>query len=153
MAKEVKNSKVALVRVGYDGKVHKWYRGPLAKERFENERQVLRHLEEKGCNFVPKILEEDLEELYLVTSNCGGRAEGLSTQKQESLFQEVEEYDVRHNDQADRNITYNRQLGRFCLIDFEFATIISTGEGLEVKDAEEERQRLKQLERDQQTEE
>ena len=48
MARELKDSTVAKVRVGFDGRVHKWYRGPLAMERFENERRVLRFLEEQG---------------------------------------------------------------------------------------------------------
>lgn len=142
---EVKNSKVALVRIGYDGRVHKWYRGPLAKERFENERRVLQFLEKKGCEFVPKVLEEDLEKLYLVTSNCGNQAAKISEKKAHELFEAIETFGVRHNDQADRNITYNQQKGCFCLIDFEFATILETGQGLEISDADKERERLREL--------
>lgn len=145
MGNPVKDSKVALVRVGYDGRVHKWYRGPLAKERYENECRVLRRLEENGCDFVPRILEERPEELYLVTSNCGSRTETLREGKAEELFQKLEVYDVRHNDQAERNITYDSRKGRFCVIDFEFATILSTGVGLEIQDADDERNRLKEL--------
>lgn len=145
MKGDVKDSSVAKVRVGFDGRVHKWYRGPLAKERYENEIRVLRHLEEEGCEFVPRVLEETPEDLYLITSNCGERVEKLSRKKQDELFGELETFDVRHNDQALRNITYNQQLGRFCLIDFEFATILSTGEGIEVADAEAEHQRMKEL--------
>ena len=52
--REMKDSKVASVKVGYDGRVHKRYRGPLAKERYENELRVLRYLEEKNCNFPSK---------------------------------------------------------------------------------------------------
>lgn len=146
MADAVKDSKVALVRVGYDGRVHKWYRGPLAKERYENECRVLHHLEDQGCDFVPQILEEQPEELYLVTSNCGSRPTSLRKKKAEELFRKLEKFDVRHNDQAERNITYDQRKGRFCVIDFEFATILSTGEGLEIQDAEAERARLKSLE-------
>ena len=141
---EVKNSAVALVRVGFDGRVHKWFRGPLAKERFENERRVLNYLEEQGCQFVPRVLESSDDELYLVTSNCGGRVDKLSTRKAQALFDSLENFGVRHNDQADRNLTYPRK-GCFCVIDFEFATILTTGEGLEVKDAEEEYERLKAI--------
>jgi tRNA A-37 threonylcarbamoyl transferase component Bud32 len=142
---EVKNSKVALVRIGYDGRVHKWYRGPLAKERFENEARVLRYLEERGCDFVPRVLEEDPDELYLVTSNCGSQASNLSQKKIEERFDAVESFGVRHNDQADRNITYDQHKGCFCVIDFEFATILETGEGLEIADADREHKRLKEL--------
>lgn len=145
---EVKNSNVAKVHVGFDGRVHKWYRGPLAKERFENERRVLEHLESEGCHFVPCVLEANSDELYLVTSNCGSQPSKLSKRKAETLFASLEEYGVRHNDQADRNITYDPRKGCFCIIDFEFATILETGEGLEIEDAEKERKRLKELNKD-----
>ena len=46
---EIKDTARALVRIGYDGRVHKTFRGPLARERFENEVRVLRHLESRGC--------------------------------------------------------------------------------------------------------
>ncbi len=147
MKGNAKDSKTAKVRVGLDGRVHKWYRGPLAKERYENEIRVLRRLEEKGCEFVPQVLEEAPEDLYLVTTNCGTRVSNLSQKKQDDLFEELEQYDVRHNDKAERNITYNSRLGRFCLIDFEFATVLSTGEGLEIEDANEEHRRLRKLDR------
>ena len=71
----VKDTKRATVRIGYDGRVHKTFRGPLAQERFENEVRVLRHLEARGCEFVPRVLEADSENLYLVTTNCGARVE------------------------------------------------------------------------------
>ena len=34
---------------------------------------------------------------------------------------------MRHEDAALRNITYNERSGRFCVIDFEFATILEAG--------------------------
>lgn len=142
---EVKDSAVARVNVGFDGRVHKWFRGPLAKERFETERRVLNHLEERGCQFVPRVLDSNDEELYLITSNCGSRLEKLSSRKMQELFDSLESFGVRHNDQADRNITYDPRKGCFCVIDFEFATLLETGEGLEVKDAEAEYERLKEL--------
>ncbi|MDF2374678.1 MAG: serine/threonine protein phosphatase [Verrucomicrobiales bacterium] len=140
---EVKDSKVARVRVGFDGRVHKWFRGPLAKERFENERRVLQYLEAKGCDFVPRVLSDEPEELYLVTSNCGSRPSRLSRGKAQELFDSLEKFGVRHNDQADRNITYDSHRGFFCVIDFEFATILETGEGLEIEDADKELKRLR----------
>ncbi|WOO41259.1 serine/threonine protein phosphatase [Rubellicoccus peritrichatus] len=131
----MKDSKVASVQVGYDGRVHKRYRGPLAQERYDNELRVLRYLEAKGCNFVPKILEEHPDELYLVTSNCGAKANNVGDAKMQSLFDELASYGVEHDDRAARNITYSAQIGRFCIIDFEFATIPETGEGLTLEEA------------------
>lgn len=133
--REMKDSKVASVKVGYDGKVHKRYRGPLAKERYENELRVLRHLEAKGCKFVPQVLEEHPDELYLITSNCGAKADSVGQKKMEALFDELASYGVQHDDRASRNITYSAQIGRFCIIDFEFAVITDTGEGLTLEEA------------------
>jgi tRNA A-37 threonylcarbamoyl transferase component Bud32 len=120
----VKDTVRALVRIGYDGRVHKIFRGHMAKERFENEVRVLKYLEEKGCNFVPKVLEADPEQLLLVTTNCGQRVEHLGEVRRKELFAELETFGVRHDDPAVRNVTYRGSDGRFCLIDFEFATIL-----------------------------
>jgi len=116
------------VRIGYDGKVHKTFRGPEAQERFNNEVRVLRHLEEKGCPFVPRLLEAYPEELKIVTTNCGSRVEHLDEARVAELFAELIPYGVRHDDPFMRNVTYRISDGRFCLIDFEFATILSDAE-------------------------
>jgi len=127
---EVKDTRQATVRIGYDGRVHKFYHGKMAQERFDNEVRILRFLEERGCLFVPKLLELNASELSIVTSNCGQIVSRISEEKLIELFAELETYGVRHQDRFMRNVTYSGQLGRFCLIDFEFATIIETGEGL-----------------------
>ena len=54
---QVKDTARALVRIGFDGRVHKTFRGHMARERFENEVRVLQHLAEKGCDFVPQLIE------------------------------------------------------------------------------------------------
>lgn len=121
---EVKDTRRALVRIGYDGRVHKIFRGHQARERFENEVKVLRYLEGRNCTFVPRILETDPQQLLLITSNCGKRVDHLSEQKKTSLFEELQQFGVRHEDADIRNVTYRQGDGRFCLIDFEFATIL-----------------------------
>ncbi len=139
---EFKDTKQAQVRITYDGRVHKHYRGPLAKERFENETRVLRYLEKRGCDFVPQVIEANPDdgEGYLVTTNCGKVVDKISKEKAAALFRELEEkYGVRHEDPFPRNITYNDWTGRFNLIDFEFATILETGEGLTLDAIEETR--------------
>lgn len=117
----------ALVRIGYDGRVSKTFRGNRAKERFDNEVRVLRHLEARGCPFVPRLLESDPADLRIVTSNCGSRVEHMNEDRQKELFAELEQYGVRHEDPFLRNITYRVADGRFCLIDFEFATLLEDG--------------------------
>ena len=42
----------------------------------------------------------------------------------QALFAELESYGVRHDDPYLRNVTYRQSDGRFCIIDFEFATIL-----------------------------
>lgn len=121
---QVKDTKRATVRIGYDGKVYKTFRGPNAQQRFETETKVLRYLEQRGCPFVPRLLEADPAELKIVTTNCGSRVDHLSPGKMKELFDELETYGVRHDDAEMRNVTYRAADGRFCLIDFEFATLL-----------------------------
>jgi hypothetical protein len=121
---QVKDTLRATVRVSYDGRVYKTFRGPNAQERFANEVRVLRHLEKKKCNFVPKLLEADAELLRITTTNCGVRVEHLDEQRAAEIFAELEPYGVRHEDAEVRNITYRQTDGRFCIIDFEFSTIL-----------------------------
>ena len=126
---EVKDTARAVVRIGYDGRVHKTFRGHFARERFEHEVRVLRYLEARGCDFVPRVLESDPEALKIVTTNCGQRVDQLNAERQAELFAELERYGVRHEDRELRNITYRISDGRFCIIDFEFATILDDGTG------------------------
>jgi len=121
---EIKDTVRALVRISFDGRVHKTFRGHRAKERFENEVRVLQHLEARGCPFVPRLLEADPAALKIVTTNCGARVERVSPDKQKEIFAELENYGVRHEDRDLRNITYRASDGRFCVIDFEFATLL-----------------------------
>src|SRR5277367_6209239 len=122
---KVKDTLRATVNLGFDGRVFKAYHGPDAAKRFANEVRVLRHLEAHGCNFVPRLLEVDPAQLKIVTTNCGSRVEHLDEKRVKELFAELEPFGVRHEDPDMRNVTYRQSDGRFCLIDFEFATILS----------------------------
>ncbi len=122
---EMKDTPRALVRIGFDGRVYKTFRGSRARERFDQEVLVLRFLEEKKCPFVPRVLEADPASLKIITTNCGSRVDRLNSERQRELFAEIETYGVRHEDPDLRNITYRTSDGRFCLIDFEFATILN----------------------------
>ncbi len=124
--REAKNTARAIVHIGYDGRVHKQFKGTNAKERFENEVRVLQLLEERGCDYVPRLLDSDPEKLTIVTTNCGTIVEHISKSRVKELFGTLEkEYGVRHDDPFPRNITYRAKDGRFCLIDFELATILA----------------------------
>lgn len=122
---KVKDTLRATVNLTFDGRVIKVYHGPKAQERFENEVRVLRHLEARGCGFAPRLLETNADQLRIVTTNCGSRVEHLDAERTRELFAELEQFGVRHDDPDMRNVTYRQADGRFCLIDFEFATILS----------------------------
>lgn len=126
---KVKDTLRATVNLTFDGRVIKVYHGPNAQQRFANEVRILRHLETRGCTFVPKLLEADREQLRIVTTSCGSRVEHLDAPRLKELFAELETFGVRHDDPDLRNVTYRQSDGRFCLIDFEFATLLPTPDG------------------------
>ena len=121
---QVKDTLRATVHLSFDGRVFKVYHGPKAAERFDNEVRVLRHLKAKDCDFVPRLLEADRGKLRIITSNCGTRVERLDEKRRAEIFAELEKFGVRHDDPDVRNVTYRFSDGRFCVIDFEFATIL-----------------------------
>ena len=121
---QVKDTLRSTVNLTFDGRVHKVYHGPDAPTRFANEVRVLKHLEEGGCSFVPRLLETNHGLLRIITTNCGSRVEHLDEQRIQELFAELEPFGVRHDDPDKRNVTYRLTDGRFCVIDFEFATIL-----------------------------
>ena len=120
----VKDTLRATVRLSFDGRVHKTFHGPNAAERFANEVRILRYLESRRCPFVPRLLEADSALLKIVTTNCGTRVEHLDEERARELFTELKSYGVLHEDAETRNVTYRQSDGRFCLIDFEFASIL-----------------------------
>jgi tRNA A-37 threonylcarbamoyl transferase component Bud32 len=121
---QAKDTLRATVNLSFDGRVYKTYHGADAKERFANEVRVLRHLEARGCGFVPKLLEADSHKLRIVTTNCGSRVEHLDPKRLHELFAELKPFGVKHDDPDIRNVTYRQSDGRFCVIDFEFATLL-----------------------------
>jgi tRNA A-37 threonylcarbamoyl transferase component Bud32 len=121
---KVKDTLRATVNLSFDGRVFKAYHGADAQKRFDNEVRVLRHLEARGCNFVPRLLEADEKKLKIVTTNCGSRVNHLDEKRMKELYAELEPFGVRHDDPELRNVTYRQSDGRFYLIDFEFATIL-----------------------------
>ena len=95
---KVKDTLRATVHLSFDGRVFKTYHGPEAEKRFANEVRVLRHLEARGCPFVPRLLEADETKLRIVTTNCGSRVEHLDEPRIRELFAELEQFGVRHDD-------------------------------------------------------
>lgn len=125
---KVKDTLRSTVNLSFDGRVFKVYHGPDAEKRFANEVKVLRFLEAKQCPFVPRLLEADPTKLRIVTTNCGTRVEHLDEQRMKELYAELERYGVKHDDADMRNVTYRQSDGRFCVIDFEFSTLLPGAE-------------------------
>ncbi len=121
---KVKDTLRSTVNLTFDGRVIKSYHGKDAHRRFSNEVFMLRHLEAGGCPFVPRLLEWDEKTLRIVTTNCGSRVEHLDPDRQQEVFDQLERFGVRHEDQDLRNITYRPSDGQFCVIDFEFASLL-----------------------------
>ena len=55
---EAKKTARAVVHIGYDGRVHKYFKGPQAQERYENEKRVLT-FSRSGSALVPDLLQSD----------------------------------------------------------------------------------------------
>jgi len=123
--RDLKDGIRAHVRLDWMGRVHKRFRGTDADKRYANEVAVLKVLEERGCAYVPKVLEEYPAELYFVSTSCGQPADTISKERADQLFADLErDYGVRHLDAEARNITYDTRAGHFCIIDFELAEIL-----------------------------
>ncbi len=121
----IKDGLRSIVRIDFYGNVHKRMRGSDVENRYATEVKVLKVLEERGCPYVPRVLEEHPDEFYFVSTNCGRPAPQISKEKADSLYAALEkDYGVRHLDAEPRNITYSDKLGRFCIIDFELAEIL-----------------------------
>ncbi len=88
--REEKNTQRSLVNIGFDGRVHKIFRGPKVEERFTTEVKVLEFLERRGCDFVPRLLESDPDSLKIITSNVGKKVEIMGEEKTQEIFQQLE---------------------------------------------------------------
>ena len=86
--REEKNTRRSTVYIGFDGRVHKVFRGHEAEERFNNEVKVLKYLETRGCDFVPRLLDYDPDSLKIITSNAGKKVEVLSDEKIDEIYSE-----------------------------------------------------------------
>lgn len=123
--KNLKDGIRSLVKIDFYGRVHKYFRGTNADIRCATEVKVLKELELRKCPFVPTLIDYDLDENYLCTTNCGSPAPNISREKSDSIFDKMERhYGIRHDDPEPRNITYDANSGQFCVIDFELATIL-----------------------------
>ncbi len=128
MIKPLKDGIRSIVKVDFQGNIHKTFRGTDRDKRHANEVLVLQTLEARNCPNVPRLLDYDNEGLWILTTNCGRPVEATITRKKnDQLYKELEEnYGIKHDDPEPRNITYSQKLGCFCIIDFELAEILDS---------------------------
>ncbi len=126
----LKDTERSCVRLAYNGQVFKQYRGHQARQRFENEIRVLRHLDAMGCNFVPRLVDIDSVHLQITQTHCGYAVERLTELRLRELFESLHQFGVDHGDPELRNVTYRASDGCFCIVDFEFATIRDSFDGV-----------------------
>ncbi|MFN7875608.1 MAG: hypothetical protein ACK5PB_09825 [Pirellula sp.] len=122
----LKNTKRAFVLRTGNGHIRKTFTGPKREIRFWNEVRILRYLNDKGCPFVPKLICIDTPSFTIIVSYAGEPIQSISEEKLNLIFSNLEEFGVRHQDQAARNILYNHRAGEFSVIDFEFAELITS---------------------------
>ena len=74
------------------------FRGHDKEERFENEITILKYLESKGCECVPKLLDSDPETLTTITTYVGEKVFEINEVDHRVLHNRVEAFGVSHND-------------------------------------------------------
>ena len=94
---------------------------PCGRHARLGEGALRQHLQ---ARFVAAELAED----RVRAGDGGARVEHLDEARQKEIYAELLPYGVRHEDAEMRNVTYRQGDGRFCLIDFEFATILDEEE-------------------------
>ena len=122
----LKDDERSIVHVMDDGNVHKQFKHIDEEDtlkRFNNEVNVLRFLEEKGCDFVPRLIDVNEDELSIVMTHCGGGVNRLSNKRFQEIFKKLETYGIRHHDMRFPNITYKNR--KFFVIDFEKSSFIT----------------------------
>ncbi len=124
---KVKDTLRATVHLSFDGRVFKAYHGLDATKRFANEVRVCAISPRAAAISCPACWRRMKKNCRIITTNCGTRVEHIDEEgARDELFTEL-------NSACDmttlilRNITYRFADGRFCLIDFEFATILPQG--------------------------
>jgi len=114
---EMKDTARALVRIGYDGRVHKTFRGHLAKQRFDHEVRVLRHLEGAAAPSVPPVARGRSANLKIVDDQLRPARRSGQRRAQRELWAELENVRRAPRRPGRPHINYRTTDGRFCIID------------------------------------
>jgi len=95
----IKNTKRSLVKLDKEkGIIEKTFVGDNAKERFENEVNILKHLANKGFDNCPKLIDSDPENFVVTESYVGESLGEIDIAEHRKIHNRLIAFGVTHND-------------------------------------------------------
>ena len=102
MLTTIQNNARAVVKIDKtNGIVEKNFLGDdedNVRDRFETEIKILKYLESKGCDFVPKLIEFDEESFFVKTSYMGESLGEIDIAEHRKIHDRLIAFGVTHND-------------------------------------------------------
>ena len=95
----IKNTERSLVKLYKDkGIIEKTFVGDNAKERFENEVNILKHLKNKGFDNCPELLDSDPENFVVTQTYVGEKLGEIDIADHTNIHNRLIAFGVTHND-------------------------------------------------------
>ena len=95
----IEDSKRSLVKLDKEkGIIEKTFVGDNAKERFENEVNILKHLKNKGFDNCPKLIDSDPENFVVTQTYVGERLGEIDIAEHRKIHNRLIAFGVTHND-------------------------------------------------------
>tara|TARA_R100000654_G_scaffold53144_1_gene79287 strand:+ start:261 stop:764 length:504 start_codon:yes stop_codon:yes gene_type:complete len=95
----IKDTERSLVKLDKDkGIIEKTFVGNNAKERFENEVNILKHLDNKGFDNCPKLLDSDPENFVVTQTYVGEKLGEIDIAEHRNIHNRLIAFGVTHND-------------------------------------------------------
>lgn len=95
----IKDTERSLVKLDKDkGIIEKTFVGNNAKERFENEVNILKHLDNKGFYNCPKLLDSDPENFVVTQTYVGEKLGEIDIAEHRNIHNRLIAFGVTHND-------------------------------------------------------
>ena len=95
----IEDSKRSLVKLDKEkGIIEKTFVGDNAKERFENEVNILKHLKNKGFDNCPELLDSDPENFVVTQTYVGEKLDEIDIAEHRKIHNRLIAFGVTHND-------------------------------------------------------
>ena len=95
----IEDSKRSLVKLDKEkGIIEKTFVGDNAKERFENEVNILKHLKNKGFDNCPELLDSDPENFVVTQTYVGEKLGEIDIAEHRKIHNRLIAFGVTHND-------------------------------------------------------